>query len=67
MSSGNNPVIVSLPCGQVIMLLTCWLKKANLVSIWEFVRKYLQHLVKEICQEKQNHFNTLSLSCATMT
>jgi hypothetical protein len=48
-------------------LLTCWLKKANLFSNGEFIRKCWQHTVKEICTEKETVFNTVSLSRATMT
>jgi hypothetical protein len=44
MSLENNSMIVPLHCRQVIMLLTCWLKKANLflMNSW---KKCLQHTV----------------------
>jgi hypothetical protein len=33
MSSENSTLIVPLHCGQVIVLLTCWLKEADLFPL----------------------------------
>jgi hypothetical protein len=55
-----------LRSGQVIVLLTC-LKKATLFSDGQFVRTRLQHIVQNICPEKETLFNTVNLSHATMT
>jgi hypothetical protein len=39
MSSKQNPIIVPLHCGQVIVLLTCWSKKAYIFFRWGIRKK----------------------------
>lgn len=64
---GNNQMRIPLHCGQGMALLTCWLKERNPFSSWEFVRKYLQRIVQEMCVEKRIVFNNFSVFRATIT
>jgi hypothetical protein len=45
------------------VLLTCWLKNANIFAMGEFAKKYLQHIVKD----ETKLFNIVNLSHVTMT
>jgi hypothetical protein len=56
---------ILLHCGQGMTLLTCWVKEGNPFSGWEFVRKYQQHIVQEMCAEKRTVFNNYGLFRAT--
>jgi hypothetical protein len=67
MPSETNPVIVPVNCGQVIVSLTCWLRKANLFSDREFIRKYLLRIMQKISPEKETIFNPLRFTLVKIT
>jgi hypothetical protein len=62
----DNPMIVPLYCEQRIVLLTCWLKKASLLSMGISLRKCLQHILQEVSPERGTVFNIVSSSRATI-
>jgi hypothetical protein len=52
MTSENNPMMVSLQCGQVIVLLTCWLKKANLFPRGIRKKMFTKHGARDLSGKK---------------
>jgi hypothetical protein len=52
MSSENNPIIVTVPDGQVIMFLTCWLKKPNIFG-WGIHKKIFAKQPKRFVWKKR--------------
>jgi hypothetical protein len=64
MSLENKPMIVPLHFGQVIMLLTCWLKIATFLQLGIHKKMFETHNAKDMLR-KRTVFNIVSLSSAT--